>query len=102
MDCLVHLGPAALRGCVGAKMVVRRVQRDAELTGVAPGLGEQQTALDSGQRGSGELVGIRPAIELATGLHRAEALTDVFFPALERGLQLQPGLLVGLRQLPYE
>jgi hypothetical protein len=56
VDCLVHFGAGALR--VTAEMSVCGVERSGELHRVTLGLCQEQAALDGGQRGGCQLVGV--------------------------------------------
>ena len=46
-------------------------------------MGEQEPALECGEDGEREVVGVGPAHEVASRVHRAQAVSDAVLPAPE-------------------
>ena len=80
--------PNVLRGCdqaAATRMLLRCVEHDAELVGVAADLREEEPALDAGHSAGGERGGVGVFAQLATGSHASEAVAQVRFPRCEAG-----------------
>ena len=63
--------------------VEHRVERDLERAGLPLDLGQEQAALQGGERGQGEVAGVRAGREVAAGVHGPEPVADPGLPAAE-------------------
>jgi len=65
-------------------------------------LGEDEPALEAGQRGGGEPGDVGVGSKFSGGNHRGEAGEDLIFPALETGGEHGSDVVVGFADLPEE
>jgi hypothetical protein len=104
-------GPVAARflasgvsgsGAVGRDEGERAVEGVPERAGVTAGLGENESALEAGEGGGGEPVGVGAGPESAGGDHGREAGPDAGLPAVEAVGQDGPDVVVAFADLPEE
>ena len=80
--------------CVGTDVREDGVEGDAQGRGVAAGLGQQQAALQRGEQGEREGVGVGVRAQLAPGPHAGEAVADRRLPSLEACGEVGSGVRV--------
>src|SRR6476660_4413680 len=85
-----------------AEIVTSSVERDAELTRVAPDLGDEKAALYACHRRGRKLGRIGVFAQLATSLHTREAVAHVGFPAVQTRGDSRTGVWVDLGELADE
>ena len=69
--------------CKGLDAVEHRVERDLERSGVPLDLREEQAALQGGERGQGQVAGVRAGWQVTAGVHGPEPVADPGLPAAE-------------------
>jgi hypothetical protein len=78
------------------------VQSDPQRPGGALNLTEEEAALQGGQQGDGEIIGVGGGDEVTRGLHGAQAVSDGIGPAPETSVYVEAGIGVGLGEFAPE